>query len=91
MADEGEPRRAIATGFGTIAFCPYALDDMPIRLDTNSLEDDQRDSRAAAAAFALNNGVNERLGGAFRPRFRSFLRREQPTVLTPNPASVKIQ
>ena len=84
MTNEGEPRRATATGFWTIVSGQYAPDDMLINLNTKCFRDDQGDPRAAEApiaAFELDNGSNEWFGWPLRPWLRSFPGREQPTVL----------
>ncbi len=53
----------------------YASNDMLLNLDTESLGGDRVNPRAAEAsiaAFALNNGVDQWHGGAFRSRLRFF-------------------
>ena len=94
VANESEPGRATATGFWTIVFDQYTPDDMLINLDAKSFRDDQGDPRAVEApiaAFEFNNGTNEWLGWSFRPRLRSVLWREQPTVLASHQVLVKFQ
>ncbi|MCP4290165.1 MAG: hypothetical protein GY792_38130 [Gammaproteobacteria bacterium] len=89
--EDGPPK---STGFWTIVFGQHASDDMVINLDTKSFRDDQGDPRAAEApiaAFELNNGANERLGWTFRPRFRSLLWGEQPTIFASRQALMKFQ
>ena len=93
VADEDEPRRATLPRFWSKVIGQYASDNTLIDLDIKRLGNNQRNPRTAEtliASFALDNGAEEWLGGAFRPRLRSFLRREQPAVLPSHQTVVRM-